>query len=103
MKEKLKNLRISAGLSQDALAAELGVAKSSISSWENGKRTPDSMHLLAYVKAFDLDEDFFDDGLPKKSNVGECFDMTRLNVRGAKKMYDLYLSLLENEEYLKKS
>jgi len=103
METKFKKIRLEAGLSQDSLARELGVSKSCISAWENGTRTPGSAHLLSYIKLFDLEEDFFDDGIPKNSNVQKCFDMTILNAKGAKKMYDYYLSLIEKEEYLKKS
>lgn len=103
METKFKKIRLDAGLSQDALAKELGVSKSCISAWENGTRTPGGAHLFSYIKLFGLEEDFFDDGLPKTSNVQKCFDMTILNAKGAKKMYDFYLSLIENEEYLKKS
>ena len=103
MESKFKKLRVEAGLSQDVLAKEIGVSKSCISAWENGTRNPGSEHLLSYMKIFELDADFFDDGIAKNSNAGKCFDMTVLNAKGAKKMYDFYLSLIENEEYLKKS
>lgn len=103
METKFKQVRINAGISQETLAKDLGVSKSCISAWENGKRKPGSAHLLSYIKLFNLDSDFFDEEiLQEKSNMGKCFDMTVLNVKGAKKMYDLYLTLIENEEYLKK-
>lgn len=104
METKFKKLRVEAGISQDTLAKELGVSKACISAWENGKRTPGGEKLLSYIKVFNLDENYFaDEGLPAVSNAGRCFDMTVLNAKGAKKMYDLYLSLIEKEEYLKKS
>lgn len=97
-----KKLRTDAGISQDTLSRELGVSKSCISAWENGKYTPASEHLLSYIKVFDLADDFFDAQILKNSNAQKCFDMTALNVHGAKKMYDLYLSLIKDEKYLKK-
>lgn len=103
METKFKKIRQEAGLSQDSLAKELGVSKSCISAWENGTRNPGGQHLLSYMKLFNLEDDYFDDGIPKNSNAQKCFDMTILNAKGAKKMYDYYLSLIENEEYLKKS
>ena len=102
METKFRKIRLESGISQDVLAKELGVSKACISAWENGKRRPGGEHLLSYIKVFNLNADFFDDDLPA-SNAGKCFDMTLLNAKGAKKMYDLYLSLIENEEYLKKS
>lgn len=104
MKEKLKGLRLDAHFSQDVLAKELGVSKSCISAWENGKRSPDTKNLVSYIRVFDLEPDFFEEEISSKmAGAHKIFDMTVLNVKGAKKMYDFYLSLLENEEYLKKS
>lgn len=104
MKNKIKKLRTDAGISQDTLAKELGVSKSCICAWENGQRTPGMDKLLKYIELFKLDSDYFDDfDFPQKSNVRACFDMSILNAKGAKKIYDFYLSLTENEEYLKKS
>jgi len=103
MKDKLKKLRLDAGFSQDTLAKEMGVSKTCISAWENGTRRPSGQYILAYAEIFDLDNDFFEDEYPQGSNVQQCFDMTVLNARGAKKMYDYYLELIKDEEYLKKS
>ena len=38
--EKLKNLRISAGLTQEELARKCGITKQNISRYENSKREP---------------------------------------------------------------
>lgn len=38
--EKLKQLRLQAGLTQDALAAKIGVQKQTISRYENSERDP---------------------------------------------------------------
>lgn len=38
-------------LTQDALAAQLGVTKSAISGWENGRDNPDSARLDALTEA----------------------------------------------------
>ena len=103
MKDKLKKLRLDAGFSQDTLAKEIGVSKTCISAWESGKRKPSGKNMLAYAEIFDLDADFFEDILSPESNVGKCFDMTVLNAKGAKKMYDYYLELIKDEENLKKS
>lgn len=104
METKFKQLRIDAGISQDTLAKEFGVSKSCISAWENGTRSPAGRHLLSYIKLFRLDTDFFEEEIKtEKNGAQKCFDMTVLNVCGAKKMYDFYLSLIEKEEYLKKT
>lgn len=102
MKDKLKKLRLDAGFSQDTLSKEIGVSKTCISAWENGTRSPSGQHILAYAEIFDLDEDFFEDIFPPESNVKNCFDITVLNARGAKKLYDFYLELIKDNENLKK-
>lgn len=103
MENKYKKIRIDSGLSQAETAKLLGVSKSCISAWENGLRIPGVEKVLSYINAFGLDADYFNEDTPPASNASRCFDMTLLNANGAKKMYELYLSLIEDEEYLKKS
>jgi transcriptional regulator with XRE-family HTH domain len=43
-------IRISAGVSQEDIAKELGLSRAAISRWETDKRCPQDEHLLAYVK-----------------------------------------------------
>lgn len=56
----IRKARQAAGLTQDALAAVLGVTKSSISAWENDKEFPASTRLGAIERAlaphFDVSE-----------------------------------------------
>lgn len=48
-KDRLRNLRKARNLTQDKLAADLGIAKSTISMYENGNREPDfeTLELIA--------------------------------------------------------
>ena len=41
LKDKLKELRIARGLTQEAVAEQLGVASQTVSKWERGLRSPD--------------------------------------------------------------
>lgn len=43
--ERLRQVRVAGGLTQEQLGFAIGVTKSSISAWENGRETP-SFHLL---------------------------------------------------------
>lgn len=54
----LKYLRKRAGLSQQELAAKLGVSKSAISMWENGNRAPDPEMMEAIADLFNVDMNF---------------------------------------------
>ena len=53
----LRRLRKRAGLSQDALAEKLSVARQTVSSWERGKSYPDIHSLLLLSALFDVSLD----------------------------------------------
>lgn len=57
-KEILKYLRNREALSQSELAQKLGVAKSTISMYETGKREPDFETLEAIADLFNVDMNF---------------------------------------------
>ena len=52
--ERLKELRKERGLGQIALAAALGVGKSSISLWERGESQPTLTNLITIAQYFDV-------------------------------------------------
>lgn len=56
--EKLKNLRIKHGLSQEKLAEQLMVSRQAVSKWENGEALPDMENMIALAKLYNtsLDE-----------------------------------------------
>ena len=54
-KEQLRILRLTKNLTQDELAAALGLAKSTISMYENGNREPDFETLEAIADYFNVD------------------------------------------------
>lgn len=59
MKNKLKELRIAAGLTQDQLGEKIGVCKQYISGWENGKRPLENARaatLIAICNALDCQQ-----------------------------------------------
>ena len=55
---RLKELRVSKDLSQDDLAKTLGLAKSSISMYEKGKRKPSFEVLESLADFFNVDMDY---------------------------------------------
>ena len=46
-KDRLKELRKAAGLSQAQLSARVGVSQQAVGKWENGKSSPDPDTLTA--------------------------------------------------------
>ena len=103
MHNKLKELRLSKNLTQDELAEKMGVSRSCISGWERGIRKPGSISICKYHKIFKLPNNFFSPSAEGKIyNTINCFDISLLNHKGVKKLYDYYLELTKNNEYLKK-
>ncbi|MBR9920028.1 MAG: ImmA/IrrE family metallo-endopeptidase [Bacteroidetes bacterium] len=57
--KRLKAARLQKGLSQDALAGELGVSKQAVSKYERAKMLPDSSVLIKLAKLLELKPDYF--------------------------------------------
>jgi DNA-binding XRE family transcriptional regulator len=45
---RARDARVAAGIRQREIASALGVAPSTVSQWEAGKRVPSAVHALAY-------------------------------------------------------
>ena len=56
--QKLKNARLTAKMTQESVAEQIGVSRQTISTWENNKSYPDIMNVLALsdLYALSLDE-----------------------------------------------
>ena len=55
---RVKSLRESKGLSQDALGKIIGVKRYSIYTYEKGKNYPDVQHLIALADYFEVSTDY---------------------------------------------
>ena len=55
--EKLKNLRIEHGLSQEKLAEQLMVSRQAVSKWEKGEALPDMENMIALAKLYNISLD----------------------------------------------
>ena len=63
LSEKLQSLRKDAGLSQEALAEQLGVTRQAVSKWETGEGKPDIDNLLPLARLLRTTVDYLlDDG-----------------------------------------
>jgi transcriptional regulator with XRE-family HTH domain len=54
---KLVNLRKSFGLSQEGLAAKLGVSRQAVSKWERAESSPDTDNLIALAGIYNMSID----------------------------------------------
>lgn len=57
LNEKIQSYRKKAGLSQEALAAKVGVSRQAVSKWEVGDATPELDKLMALAKTFGVTTD----------------------------------------------
>ena len=57
--EKIKQIRTSRGLTQQHIANELGVARNTISQWENNERNMSADQLIRYAQIVKVPLDFF--------------------------------------------
>ncbi|MBQ8134848.1 MAG: helix-turn-helix domain-containing protein [Clostridia bacterium] len=55
MNEKLRQMRLSAKLTQEQLAEKMNVSRQSVAKWENGDSVPDVIKCSELAKIFDLD------------------------------------------------
>lgn len=68
--KRLKNLRISKGLTQEDIATKAKITRSTISNYENGRRTPHLKDLQQLAKIFNVGLEYF--GV---SNIDDAFEL----------------------------
>ena len=63
-KDRLKEARLSSGLTQEQLANEIGIAKSTLTGYEKGNREPDMAKIAKIIEILNVSADFlFQDDL----------------------------------------
>ena len=65
--DRLRNLRVRDGLTQEYLAKKLGVTKSTVSAYETGTKFPSHKVLLNIIKLLIVSSDYFL-GMDSKNN-----------------------------------
>lgn len=76
--QRLKELRKKEpGLTQEVLAKQLGIAKSTLASYEQGKRQPDFQTLDQIAQRFDVTTDYLlgKNGTPKWATEKDAVDL----------------------------
>lgn len=78
MAQRLVDRRKAAGLSQEALAAQLGVSRQAVSKWERSESSPDTDNLIALAALYgvSLDELLYGETAGGVDGDGEASDET---------------------------
>lgn len=71
LREKLIVLRDKAGISQMALAHQLGVSRQAVSRWESGDATPSMDKLKALAKIYNVTLDWLCNDSDKNETMNE--------------------------------
>lgn len=77
--QKLKQLRLQSDLTQEQLAARIGVSSRTIKHWEHGTRTPSTVSLLALARCFHVSVDWLL-GYVEQTSTPRCW-LRRLTTR----------------------
>lgn len=80
--ERLKQLRLASGLTQQGLADELGISASAIGMYEQGRREPDRATLMLMSDYFGVSTDFIL-GSKSSSDVKDMLDNIRNQIKDA--------------------
>ena len=106
---KLKKLRLEHGISQKDLADELGISRSCLANYENGKRQPDNDMLIRIADRFHVLIDYLVDRTEYRNlslslqeldecnriklkflNRGSTLDLSDLDLEGKMAVYQYY-------------
>lgn len=79
--KRLKELRVSSGYSQQAVAFQLKVSPSIISGYETGERTPSIDNLIGLSNLYRCSVDYL---LGKSTNLQDSIDVSGLNPKQIK-------------------
>ena len=73
---RLREARLHRGLTQEKLAKEIGVAKSTLTGYEKGNREPDISKIKRILEILDVDADYLLGVWKEPANITNDFDLT---------------------------
>lgn len=65
--EKIKQIRITRGFTQQDIAEKMDLQRNTIAGWERGARVPSSDKLIEYAKIVGVTLDYFQDSAPDRT------------------------------------
>lgn len=103
---RLKELRLAAGYSQQALANKLQVVRSTIAMWETGGSNPDNVMLQKIADTFNVSVDYLlgreeqkkDPAAEYSDEVKKIYEiLSQLNQENQEKLLELATMYVENQ------
>lgn len=82
--DRIKNLRISCGMTQSDLAKKLNITRSSVNAWEMGISTPSTTYVVELSQLFHVSTDYL---LGLSANI--TLDVSHLTEKEIQLVYDL--------------
>lgn len=86
--QKLKNTRLTSGLTQESVAEKIGVSRQTISNWENDKSYPDIVSVIALSSLYSIS---LDELLKEDSKMVEYLQKSTDVVKSRQKLSKLVL------------
>lgn len=86
--DRLREARLEKGLTQEQLAKEIGVAKSTLTGYEKGNREPDVFKIRRILEILDIDSDYLF-GISRKK-IQKANTETNQNPHTEKLLSDFY-------------
>lgn len=100
--ERLREMRLQKGLTQEQLAQQIGVAKSTLTGYEKGNREPDVFKIKRLLEVLDIDSDYLlgvsRDTEPEREITNTPEGYSLLNDESRKIVDNLVTHLLEMQE-----
>lgn len=83
MGEKIQDLRRRSGMSQDALAEQLGVSRQAVSKWERDEAVPEADKIVSLAKVFHVSTDYLlmEEPAPQAAPAQPQFNSTNAFMR----------------------
>ena len=102
---RIKEVRKKRGYTQEYVAREIGISRSTVASWETGVREPSVLELIAFCELFGVSFDYMcgrtDAVIEAERPAVYNIRPEELNAMGKKLLYEFYTFLKENEPYKK--
>lgn len=100
--DKLREARLQKGLTQEQLAQQIGVAKSTLTGYEKGNREPDVFKIKRILEILEVDSDYLL-GVSREPEQKEAIEnepegYTLLNAESKKIVDTLVVQLLELQD-----